>query len=63
MPQEKEYDHEQEAGELIAELLHLEAFRNYDPPRYDTEFGNKTAKGLTNSILGIFRDCGVIPNH
>lgn len=63
MTLEERQEQEHDAGEQIAEILHLEPFRNYAPPRYDTEWGNKTARGLTQTILRILEEHKLIPNQ
>ena len=63
MTLEERFEQENIAGEKIAAILHLRPFRNYAPPRYDTEDGNKTARALVGTIIQILEEHELITNQ
>lgn len=63
MTLEERFEQENIAGAKIAELLHLRPFRNYTPPRYNTDYGNKTARALVATIIQILEEHELITNQ
>jgi hypothetical protein len=45
-------------GYKIAEWLNLKALKDYNPSRYNTRWGTKTALGLYESITRIIEEGG-----